>query len=369
MISAILKLQIRLWSNAYKDAYSVHLLGEYELPIQNHIRELIVKVKEIDKELNRLLNIREELIRLLKIHGLSITEQLSTVESNVSSDLRDLIYERIKKHYHARIAYLGPEGSFTHEVVMSLFQGEYISCNSISQVFKLVSSESVNYGVVPLENSLEGIVNETIDNFFEYHDVNIVQCVEMRVKLCLACSSDVEKVEDIEKIYTHPHAYAQARNYLTRFKNIDVILTSSTAKALEHVKKTSKACAIASKRGALMRGLKVIEENVEDKPSYTRFVILSKKSSRTGNKTSIIFTVENRPGSLYNALEPFSRNRINLSMIYSRPTRTKPWEYYFYMDLEANLEDVACVKAINEFKSRVSFMRILGSYSIIKLET
>ncbi|OYT27062.1 MAG: hypothetical protein B6V02_00650, partial [Thermoprotei archaeon ex4572_64] len=80
MISAILKLQIRLWSNAYKDAYSVHLLGEYELPIQNHIRELIVKVKEIDKELNRLLNIREELIRLLKIHGLSITEQLSTVE-------------------------------------------------------------------------------------------------------------------------------------------------------------------------------------------------------------------------------------------------------------------------------------------------
>ncbi len=303
----------------------------------------------------------------INVDDQQIAKMISLITSCARSDeIRKLLMSTVLSVCRPRIVYLGPEGSFTHEVA-TLLRGDLVPVDTISDVFRCVSDGTADIGVVPLENSLEGIVNETVDCFVENLGVYIVQCIEYKVSLCLAVSDDVRSLEDIKVLYAHPHALSQARSLISRLRGVEIVYTSSTSRALDRVKSGRGAAAIASRYGIVLRGLRVLLENVEDRPSYTRFVVIGRSLVERGERTSMTFIVDNRPGALYRAIEPFSRHNINISMIYSRPTRMKPWEYYFYMEVECSLDDERCRRAIEEFRERTRLCNVLGSYFTIRL--
>lgn len=262
-----------------------------------------------------------------------------------------------------RIAFLGPKGTFCHEAAEKLAgsNAELEPFSSIEDVFEAVGDNSVDAGVVPIENSVEGSVNSTLDCLAS-ENVKIVKELKLAVKQNLLALPGVE-LKSVRRIVSHPQALAQCRKFLKTMK-AERAEASSTAKACQSLDEESAA--IASKLSAEIYGLIVLKEGVQDYAgNATRFVLLSKKKSecKAKCKTSIIFSVKHAPGALHEALKAFATQEINLTKIESRPSRQKKWEYRFYVDFEGSEENLKAKKALKELEKHAKFVKTLGSYS------
>lgn len=265
-----------------------------------------------------------------------------------------------------RIVFLGPEATHTHIACLKYFKdsGHKIPKDSIQEVFESIEHGEAEYGVVPVENSIEGSVNRTLDLFIES---KATICGEIIIKVSHNLLSKHGRPEYIRKIYSHPQALEQCRNWLRRnFPYIELVETSSTAKAAQMAVEDPSGGAIGSTLASHLYRLKIISSQIEDYPyNYTRFWVIGRKiPERTGNdKTSILFSIPHIPGSLHRALGIFSKQSINLTKIESRPMKHKPWEYIFFIDFEGYFTDSPVQETLAKLQENASFFKLLGSYA------
>jgi chorismate mutase/prephenate dehydratase len=264
-----------------------------------------------------------------------------------------------------KVACLGPLATFTHLAALRHFGSSalFVPAESIKGVFDAVVAGEAEYGVVPIENSNEGVITHTLDLFMDYELKVSAEIMLEIVHNLISKSGDKLK---IKRVYSNPHAAAQCRRWLgANLPAIPILESTSTAKAAELVSKDEEAAAIASELAAKVYDLQFIERNIGDsKYNITRFLVISKNfPPKTGkDKTSIVFSIKDRPGALYDILYPFKKAKINLTKIESRPSKRKAWEYIFFVDTEGHIEDKKLRKAIETIKDNCLYLKILGSY-------
>ncbi|MBI4388574.1 MAG: prephenate dehydratase [Nitrospinae bacterium] len=263
------------------------------------------------------------------------------------------------------IAYFGPESTFTHQAALKRFghSAIYKPAHNIDGVFEEVEKGAADYGVVPIENSIEGVVNLTLDVFF---DSPLIIIDEIKLGISLYLMSRTGDLKTVQTIYSHPQPFAQSRNWLNRnCPGIEQVPVSSTALAARMSAKDERSAAIASLLAAEFYQLKVVAEKIEDqKENHTRFLVIGKEKAKKArrNKTSILFSIKDEAGSLFKVLQLFARNKINLTKIQSRPLRNRPWEYLFYLDFDGHEEDKSIAKTLGQLARRSLFLKVLGSY-------
>jgi chorismate mutase/prephenate dehydratase len=265
-----------------------------------------------------------------------------------------------------RVAFQGERGAYSESAVYTFFGAsvDVKPCRDLAEVFENVDKQETQSGVVPVENSLEGSVNQTYDLFLT-HDLKVCGEIILRISHCLIANPNTT-LEAVKTVYSHPQALAQCRSFLERLGR-ELIPTYDTAGSVKMLKEKGlkDAAAVASERAAELYGMKILAREIEDNPAnYTRFFVLSKEDSpMTGrDKTSIIFAAAHTPGSLYHALGEFAKRNINLAKIESRPTRQTPWEYNFYLDFEGHRTEENCAAALRALEKDAAFLKILGSY-------
>ena len=265
-----------------------------------------------------------------------------------------------------RVAFQGERGAYSESAVYTFFGAsvDVKPCRDLAEVFENVDKQETQSGVVPVENSLEGSVNQTYDLFLT-HDLKVCGEIILRISHCLIANPNTT-LEAVKTVYSHPQALAQCRSFLERLGR-ELIPTYDTAGSVKMLKEKGlkDAAAVASERAAELYGMKILAREIEDNPAnYTRFFVLSKEDSpMTGrDKTSIIFAAAHTPGSLYHALGEFAKRNINLAKIESRPTRQTPWEYNFYLDFEGHRTEKNCAAALRALEKGAAFLKILGSY-------
>ncbi len=265
-----------------------------------------------------------------------------------------------------KVAFQGERGAYSESAVYTFFGAsvEVKPCRDLTEAFDSVAKQESQYGVVPIENSLEGSVNQTYDLFLT-HNLKVCGEVIIRISHCLIANPNTS-IEAVKAVYSHPQALAQCRNFLERLGR-ELIPTYDTAGSVKMLKEKGlkDAAAIASEKAAEIYGMKILAREIEDNPAnYTRFFVLSQEDSpMTGkDKTSIIFSAAHTPGSLYTALYEFAKRKINLTRIESRPTKQKPWEYNFYLDFEGHRGEAHCAEALKALEKNALFVKILGSY-------
>jgi len=264
------------------------------------------------------------------------------------------------------VSFQGEHGAYSEQAA-TMFFGQSVGtkpCKTLKQVFQLVEEKSVDYGIVPAENSLEGSVNQTYDLLLET-SLGISGEVKVRVIHCLLAIPGT-KIEDLRIVYSHPQALAQCAGFLEKLdvEAIPAYDTAGSAKMLIE-KQLSKTGAIASERAAELYGLEVLRKNIEDFPeNFTRFFVLAQTSALpTGkDRTSIVFATDHTPGSLHNALGQLASRQINLTKIESRPIRGMPWKYNFFVDFEGHQRDPKVSEAISALQRSTTMLRVLGSY-------
>lgn len=263
------------------------------------------------------------------------------------------------------VAYLGPEMTFTHQVSMEKFGSsvKYLSCDSITDVFKEVEKGNADYGVVPIENSIEGAVSHTMDMFV---NSPLLICSEVYLRISHSLLSRAKSMNSIKKIYSKPEVFGQCRAWLeAHLASARLVEAASTAKAAEIVSHHSDSACIASEMAAPCYQLNVLARAIEDlADNTTRFLVIGKNMGKvTGrDKTSLVFSVKDRPGVLHDMLNAFKKRGINLTKIESRPSKLKAWKYYFFLDMDGHCEDKKVKGALMELQRKCNFMKILGSY-------
>jgi len=264
-----------------------------------------------------------------------------------------------------KVAYFGPEGTFTHLAAMKNFgsSGDYAPVKSIADVFTEVEKGRAGYGVVPVENSNEGVVNHTLDMFIE-SDLVICSEINMQIEECLLSSTGNKK--DIKKVYSHAQPLAQCRNWLEEnLPGVPVIEVSSTSVASKRAAAERGAAAIGSRAAAAIYDLEIVAGGIEDsKENYTRFLVIGRNPSEASgeDKTSVMFSIKDKVGALHGMLMSFKEHKINLTKIESRPTKKKAWEYIFFVDFLGHISDKGVQEALNELKENCVFLKVLGSY-------
>ncbi|MEM1743290.1 MAG: prephenate dehydratase [Nitrososphaerota archaeon] len=265
-----------------------------------------------------------------------------------------------------RVAFQGERGAYSEEAAIKYFgrDVEFIPCRDIQTVFNYVEAGKSDYGILPIENSIEGSVNETYD-LLTSTNLRVSGEVYLRISHCLIMHRDAD-IKDIKKVMSHPQAISQCKVYLSS-KSFEVIPAYDTAGSVKKIleEKLLDTAAIASERAAEIYGMKIVERGIEDYGrNYTRFIVISEKDSEPSgdDKTSIIFSLPHIPGSLYNALEVFAKRQINLTKIESRPTKHRPFEYFFFVDFEGHRKDQVVREALEELVKRTLFLKVLGSY-------
>ncbi|MDQ7788219.1 MAG: prephenate dehydratase [Thermodesulfovibrionales bacterium] len=278
---------------------------------------------------------------------------------------REILSASLSLEEPLRIGCLGPLATFTHLAAIRHFGSAsvIVPVITIKEVFDAVEAEKADFGVVPIENSTEGIISYTLDLFMDY-DLKVSAEVMLKITHnLLSRSGDKAK---IRKIYSFSPPTAQCRRWLAvNMAGVPIIEATSTANAAELASQDDEAAAIASELAAEIYNLKFVEKSIEDsKHNFTRFLVISKefpkKSGR--DKTSVMFSVKNKPGSLYSVLEPFKKAKINLTKIESRPSKRKAWEYIFFVDMEGHIEDKKLKKAVESMRDDCLYLKVLGSY-------
>ncbi len=282
---------------------------------------------------------------------------------------REIISASLNMEMPMQVAFLGPQSTFTHMAAMQQFglSAQLVSLKSIPSVFEEVERGRAHYGVVPVENSTEGVVNHTLDMFIG-SELQVIAEIMLEISHNLLSQSG--SLEQVRKIVSHPQPLAQCRHWLeTNMPEIPLIDVSSTAAAAQMAAEDESAAAIASHAAAVQYGLQVVKAKIEDNPhNFTRFLIIGKRTpEKSGHdKTSIMFSVKDEPGILYRMLEPFSKRQINLAKIESRPMKQKAWEYIFFLDLIGHIDDPDVSGAVEELRTHCHFLKVLGSYPIAR---
>lgn len=351
-----------------------------------NIDEIRKKIDQIDKKILDLLNLRADMVRGIaefkKKKNLppfdpsrerKIIEELSRINRGPLTE-KDIeaIMGTIFKIYRGmfrplRISYLGPEGTFTHQAALKKFgeKSEFIPCKTIDNIFREVEKDRADYGVVPIENSIEGVVTHTLDMFVE-SNLNITAEILLDVHHYLL--SKEGSLANIKKIYSHPQAISQCWNWIIEnLPDTKLIETESTATAVKMAKREKKSAAIGSLSAADIYNIGVIAEKIEDYgENITRFLVIGKNfSEKTGkDKTSILVSIKDRVGALHDILLHFKRNNINLTRIESRPSKKKAWDYIFFFDFIGHKDDTNIKNTLKKVEKESGFLKILGSYPI-----
>ncbi|BCO30356.1 P-protein [Thiohalobacter sp. COW1] len=263
------------------------------------------------------------------------------------------------------IAYLGPEGTFTQAAALKHFGHSIRSTalGSIDLVFREVESGSAHYGVVPVENSTEGVVNHTLDMFMR-SPLHICGEVQQRIELHLL--GKAADTSGIKRVYSHQQSLAQCREWLdTNLLQAERIAVSSNGEAARRAAAESDSAAVASETAAELYGLNRLARNIEDEPgNTTRFLVIGKQTVAPSgrDKTSLLVSVRNEPGALYTLLAPFNEHGISMTRIESRPSRRGVWDYVFFVDIEGHAGDAQVAAALAELEQRASVLKVLGSY-------
>ena len=264
------------------------------------------------------------------------------------------------------VAFQGQAGAYSQEAALSFFGASVLThpCETLDEVFKLVQDSGLPYGIVPVENSQEGSISRSYDLLLD-SEVMVCGEAQIRVSHCLIANKGT-RPGDLKKVYSHPQALAQCQGYLRRL-GCELIPSYDTAGSVKMIKdkKLMDSAAVAGARAAQIYLMKILAREIEDNPrNTTRFFVLGKQDAPpTGNdKTSIVFLLKHRPGTLHEALGEFSGRGINLTKIESRPTRQKPWEYNFYLDFEGHRSDAAVQETITRLDDISLFLKVLGSY-------
>jgi len=345
--------------------------------------EIRKKIDHIDVDLVKLLNERTrhalEIGKLKKKDGKGIyvpareKEVLSRVSRVNGGPLTDLsiraIYREIMSaalalEKNLKVAYMGPPSTFSHQAARGRFGGsvEYYSCETVSDVFDAVEKGAADYGVVPVENSTEGAVTFTLDRLAE---TSLKICAELYLPIS-NCLMSRSSREGIRKLYSHPQVLGQCRQWLQReMSGVEIIPTASTARAAELASKEDGAAALAGQLASEIYGLTVLEADVQDMSgNTTRFLVMGHELNTLSgeDKTSLLLGVRHETGALYGALESFKKFGLNLTKIESRPSRSKRWEYVFFVDVEGHAEDAPVAKAIADISGHCLFVSVLGSY-------
>lgn len=342
------------------------------------------KIDAIDTDIIRLLNERADIVHeigmIKKENGLEIyaperEEKLlrSLVakgeggrlpEDSIRAIYREIMSAALALEEDLKIAYLGPAGTWTHQAAIGKFghSVKYLPQPSFADVFDQVERRIADYGVVPIENSTEGAVTHTLDLFAD-SPLKIYGQVMMPIENNLMANC---KREEIEHIYSHPQIIAQCRAWLgTNFHHIQPIEKSSSAVAAEVAASEPHSAVLGGSLLAEMYGLNILEQSIQDiAHNTTRFLVISPKTCPpTGNdRSSVMFSVRDEPGSLHKALEPFEKFSINMSKIESRPSKRRAWEYYFFVDLAGHCENEDFASVIQQLEKHCSFVKVLGSY-------
>lgn len=266
------------------------------------------------------------------------------------------------------VAYLGPEGTFTHMAASRQFgsTASYIACLSLDEVFDEVEAGRAGYGVVPVENAFEGAVTHTLDLFVD-REVSI--CAEVQLTVHHHLLTRAAKLKAVKVLASHPQALAQCRQWVQRqLPWVRVVETASTAEAAEMAAADSELAAIGSMAVAERLALPAICRNIEDyHDNTTRFLVIGKHDSPpSGNdKTALILSIKDRPGALHELLAPFAKRRIGLSRIESRPSKKKLWEYVFFVDAQGHRTDANLAAALDEVRALpAAYLKVLGSYPV-----
>ena len=269
------------------------------------------------------------------------------------------------------VAYLGPQGTFSEEAALKRFGGVVatLACSSIDDVFRKVEAGVAGYGVVPVENSTEGAVGRSLDLLLQ---TPLKVCGEIKLpihQLLLARHTDLSR---IVKIYSHPQSFSQCHEWLnTNLPHLSGearINAASNADAARLAAGDENAAAVAGKKAGEVFGLTVCAENIEDDPNNTtRFlVIAAQEVAASGkDKTSLVMSVRNRPGAIYELLAPLARHGVSMTRLESRPSRASLWEYVFFVDIEGHKQDAKIATALEELQEKAAFLKILGSYPAV----
>jgi chorismate mutase/prephenate dehydratase len=264
-----------------------------------------------------------------------------------------------------RVAYFGPPATFTHLAALRQYgdSAEYLPVRSIPEVFAEVEHERADTGVVPVENSTEGVVSHTLDRLI---DSELLISGEVQLEIHHYLLSRARDLAEVKEVVSHPQALAQCRDWVDRnVPHADVAEVGSTAAAAERALDAPHVAAIASELAARIYGLPVLRERIEDLAhNVTRFLVVGRHPvGPTGrDKTSLLLSIKDEVGTLYRILEPLSTERVNLTKIESRPTRRRPWEYVFFVDFEGHQADPAVQHVLAALRDRCLFLKVLGSY-------
>jgi len=264
-----------------------------------------------------------------------------------------------------KVAFQGERGAYSEDAVTAFFGNtELVPCRCLSDVFEAVLQDRVVFGVVPVENSQAGSINDTYDLLLAYPLV-ISGEVILRISHCLMAQPG-QRLDDIRTVYSHPQALAQCEEFLSGLKAelVPTYDTAGSAKKIEEEGLRGHA-AVASRRAAQFYGLEILVEKIETNVNnYTKFFVVGKQTAERAakNKTSLVLATKNVPGALYSCLGAFATRNINLTKLESRPSKSKPWEYVFYLDFEGHATDEVCREALKALEGETTFVRILGSY-------
>jgi chorismate mutase/prephenate dehydratase len=285
-------------------------------------------------------------------------------EESLRAIYREIMSSALSLEKTMTIAYLGPEATFTHQAAIARFGAslQYASQKTIADVFTEVSKTRADYGVVPVENSTEGVVTHTLDMFVD-SELKIVAQIVLPIQQCLLSHA---RRSQIKKLYIHPQSLAQCRVWLHRhLPHIEIIETSSNARSAELAARDRRAAAIAGTLAAEKYELPILEHNIQDNSANaTRFVVIGRKCPPpTGrDRTSVMFSIVDKVGALHSALAPFRRHKLNMTKIESRPSKRKAWEYFFFVDIDGHMQERKVAKAIALLHDHCNFVKVLGSY-------
>ncbi len=326
--------------------------------------ELVKKVKEFKKNQKTIYRPGREkkiLEKVLKYNkGIFPEKSLLNIYNEILSASRKL-------QMPLKIGFLGPYATFSHAAAKKKFGSEsiFIPLNSIRDVFTELENEQIDYGVVPIENSNEGVVGYTLDMLIEFNHIILS---EVYIEISHSLVSKENDIKKIKTLFCHPQSKAQCKTFIeNNLKKVQIIEVSSTAEAAKRASKRKQTGALCSKIAAQVYGLNILAENIDDNPSnYTRFLVIGKIPVEFEKdipyKTSIVCGVKDKPGALFSLLKPFKDCNINLTKIESRPTKRKAWEYIFFIDFEGKLDDVNVKKAMKKIQEITTYYKYLGSY-------
>ena len=291
-------------------------------------------------------------------------------EEEMARLFREIMSACLALEQELNIAYLGPEGTFTQSAALKHF-GHSVKTTalaSIDQVFREVESGVSHYGVVPVENSIEGVINHTLDMLI---NSSLLICGEVELRIHHHLLSNEENQEQIKTVYSHQQSLAQCRSWLdTHLLQAERIAVNSNAEAARTASEENNSAAIAGEVASEYYNLPILVNNIEDEPdNTTRFLVIGKHdtSSSGSDKTSLLFTTPNKPGALHDMLACFADNAVSMTRIESRPSRAGMWDYVFFVDIEGHAKDKKVAAALKKLEESAAMVKLLGSYPLAVL--